>query len=171
MPRRPQHGGPRARLLLSLATVLTVAAVTALAAQQLTVQVRETQLRQRPSYLGAGSGTVTYGQRLDVLAAQGPWRQVKTPDGQRGWLHISVLSEKKLRLQSGETDAATGADLDEIALAGKGFTEEVEKAFQEGNQEVDYTWVDRMAAWSFTPTAASAFLAAGEVVPREGGAR
>jgi hypothetical protein len=171
MPRRPQHGGPRARLLLSLATVLTVAAVTALAAQQLTVQVRETQLRQRPSYLGAGSGAVTYGQRLDVLAAQGPWRQVKTPDGQRGWLHISVLSEKKLRLQSGETDAATGADLDEIALAGKGFTEEVEKAFQEGNQEVDYTWVDRMAAWNFTPTAASAFLAAGEVVPREGGAR
>ncbi len=157
---------------VATAAVVLVIALGALAAQQLSVQVRETQLRARPSYLGAGGATVAYGTRLTVVGEQGPWRQVTTPDGQRGWLHLSVLSEKKLRLQSGGDDrAAAGADQDEIALAGKGFTEEVEQSYRRGNQAADYTWVDRMATWRVTPDEALAFLVAGEVVPAEGGAR
>jgi SH3-like domain-containing protein len=128
-------------------------------------------LRQRPSYLGSGTESVTYGMRLSVLAEQGPWRMVATQDGRQGWLHISALSEKRLRMQSGEADVATGADLDEIALAGKGFTEEVEQAFKENNEDVDFIWVDRMSGWVVTPQEAAAFLAAGEIEPREGGER
>lgn len=165
--RRSRAVRPAVLLFLLIVTC----AATVLAAQQLTVQVRETQLRERPSYLGSGIKTVTYGMRLSVLAEQGPWRKVATLDGRQGWLHISVLSEKRLRLQSGETDVAGGTDLDEIALAGKGFTEEVEQVFRENNEDVDFVWVDRMIGWVLTPEEAAAFLASGEVEPREGGVR
>ena len=44
---------------------------TALAAQQLSVQVREAKLRQRPSYLGATADAVAYGTRVEVLETRG----------------------------------------------------------------------------------------------------
>lgn len=171
MLRSPGGGRPPRRPAAAILAAGLVLAGLALAAQQLTVQVHQTQLRQRPSYLGAGVAPVPYGLRVTVLAEQGPWRQVRTPDGRQGWLHVSALTDRKLQLRSGATDAATGAEVDEIALAGKGFTAEVERSFREQNAEVDFTWVDRMAGWSVTPEQAAAFLAAGEVVPREGGGR
>ena len=173
------HGSPRAgaractrhRAAALVLAAIPLLAVVALAAQELSVQVREGVLRERPSYLAAGTVPVAYGLRLTVVGEQGPWRRVTTPDGREGWLHVSALTEKKLQLASGDTDARVGADGDEIALAGKGFNAEVERSFQDANQDVDYTWVDRMAAWRVSPADAAAFLAAGEVRPRAGGAR
>lgn len=142
--------------------VLVLVALTALAAEQLSVQVRQTKLRGRPSYLGPATTEVTYGTRLTVLEARGPWRKLRTPDGAEGWLHESALTEKKLQLAAGD-NVDTAADSDELALAGKGFNEEVENAFKEGHADIDYTWVDRMAGWTVSPEEAARFLAAGDV--------
>ena len=152
----------------AIALVLLIA-LSAIAAQQLSVQVRETKLRQRPSYLGATTTALAYGTRVDVLESRGPWHHVRTPAGQTGWLHDSALTEKELALQSGDTDQAVSADGDELALAGKGFSEEVERAFREGNSSVDYRWVDRMSLWSVSPEVSRQFLEVGRVLPREGG--
>ncbi len=154
----------------AIALVLLIA-LSAIAAQQLSVQVRETKLRQRPSYLGAATTALAYGTRVDVLETRGPWRHVRTESGQTGWLHDSALTEKKLTLQSGDTDQAVTADGDELALAGKGFSEEVERSFREGNQGVDYRWVDRMSLWTVTPEQSRQFLDVGGIMPREGGLR
>jgi len=154
-----------------LATAVLFIALAALAAQQLSVQVQETKLRTRPSYLAPPTVDVGYGMRLTVLEERGPWRRVEAPSGETGWLHESALTDKKLKLQSGDTDVQTMADSKELALAGKGFSAEIEDAYQESNQAVDFTWVDRMAAWKVTPERAAQFLAAGDVHPPEGGTR
>jgi uncharacterized protein YgiM (DUF1202 family) len=149
--------------------LILLLALTALAAQQLSVQVRETKLRQRPSFLGSATAAVNYGTRVEVLTTRGPWHQVRTPAGQTGWLHDSALTEKKLTLRSGEQDAAVAADGDELALAGKGFSEEVERAFREGNRDVDYRWVDRMSLWRVSPEESRQFLDTGRITPHAGG--
>jgi hypothetical protein len=171
----PAHPDPEDRSMPrrysgALALVL-VLALTALAAQQLSVQVRESHLRERPSYLGAAGSAVAYGTRVEVLTTRGPWRQVRTPSGQTGWLHESALTDKKLSLESGDADAAVAADSDELALAGKGFSEEVERTYREGNRAVDYAWVDRMARWRVSPEESREFLDRGEITPHEGGLR
>ena len=50
-------------------------------------------------------------------------------------------------MRAGTTDAATGVSSDEVALAGKGFNEQVEAKLRKDGT-LDYTWVDRMSAFN-----------------------
>jgi uncharacterized protein YgiM (DUF1202 family) len=148
---------------LALAIVV-LAAMCAWAAQQMSVQVKETQMRAKPSFVGASVAKLTYGTQVTVLEQKGPWIRVRGTGGREGWVHQSALTTKKVQLASGGKDAATGAGNDELALAGKGFTADVEKTFKEENADLDFAWVDRMETWVVPAEDAEKFLAAGEVV-------
>jgi uncharacterized protein YgiM (DUF1202 family) len=151
-------------LLIVLATIVWAAT------QMQSVQVRSGQLRERPSFLGKVVAEVSYGDRITVLETRGPWSNVRS-DGGEGWIHTSALTEKKVVLKSGDADADVSASGEELALAGKGFNDEVEAEFRSQNPDVDYAWVDRMETFVVTPAQAGDFLEAGGVQPREGGAR
>jgi len=112
---------------------------------------------------------MVYGTQVKVGSRQGPWVQVTGPQGQTGWLHESALSEDELAMVSGDAVAATGASSEEIALAGKGFNDQVEQEYRKQNQDLDFQTVDRMEKIVITPEQAAAFLAAGQVKPAEGG--
>ena len=139
------------------------------------VQVREGKLREKPSFLGKIVATVAYGDPMTQVDEKTGWMKVRNATGVEGWIHASALSEKKIVLRSGDTDVETGASGDEIALAGKGFNEEVEKKYRDTHPEVDFTWVDRMEGWRVSPEEALAFLNEGLVQPQgqssEGGGR
>jgi uncharacterized protein YgiM (DUF1202 family) len=158
----------RRSLFLILALVVGTAAGAALL--RMSVQVRTGQLRATPSYLGNVAATVSYGDRLTVVERQGAWVHVKDTRGHTGWIHESALTAKRVVLRSGDADVAASASGDEVALAGKGFNEQVEREFKTQNASVDYTWVDRMEAMVVTPEQIAAFLTEGEVVAK-GGAR
>lgn len=131
-----------------LAVLLAITAGVALAAP-MSVQVRNGKVRATPSQLGKTVATVDYGEVVEAGAAQRGWYPVTMPDGTKGWLHESALSQKPVAMRAGTTDAATGVSSDEVALAGKGFNEQVEtKLKTEG--KLDYTWVDRMAAFQIS---------------------
>ena len=146
-----------------------VAGLAWAAGQMMSVQVRSSKLRSRPSFLGSTVSEMTYGTQVSVGSRQGPWVQVTGPQGKTGWLHESALSEKELAMVSGQTEAATGASGEEIALAGKGFSDQVEREYRQQNQDLDFDTVDRMEKIVVTPEQAAAFLAAGQVIPAEGG--
>ena len=139
-------------------------------AEELTVQVRTGQIRQRPSFLGTIIGEVSYGDRVRVLAERGDWIQV-SGGGLRGWLHTSALTDEELELTAGDRDASSAASSDELALAGKGFNSDVEAEFKARNEDIDFTWVDRIEKIVVTPEEMRAFLNYGEVNPPGGGAR
>ena len=129
-----------------LAMLLAVWAGTAFAAS-MSVQVRNCRVRATPSQLGATVAMVDYGAVVQAGAPQKGWYPVTTADGRTGWVHESALSSKPIAMRAGTSDAATGVSSDEVALAGKGFNEQVEaKLRKEG--KLDYTWVDRMAAFN-----------------------
>ncbi len=151
--------------------LITVAVIAWAATQMQSVQVRNGQLRERPSFLGKVTAQVAYGDRMTVLSSSGAWTKVRNSGGVEGWIHTSALTEKKVVLRSGSADVATDASGEELALAGKGFNDEVEAQFREQNPDVDYTWVDRMEKVIVTPAQAGDFLNVGGVQPREGGVR
>lgn len=159
---------PRLGTGLWVALALTAGLAWA-AGQVMSIQVRTTKLRARPSFLGATISDITYGTQVNIASRQGPWVKVTGPQGKTGWLHESALSEKELAMVSGETEAATGASGEEIALAGKGFSDQVEKEYRKQNDDLDFNSVDSMEKIEVTPEQASAFLAAGQVTPTEGG--
>ena len=142
-------------------------AVSAQARTTMSVQVREGQLRERPSYLGQVVTAVAYGDRVDVQRQQGPWRLVAFGD-QEGWIHESALTRKRIVLEAGEVDVAGAATQEEMALAGKGFSAEVEQEYRAQHQDIDFSWVDRMERMAVSAERVAEFLREGGVTP-EGG--
>jgi hypothetical protein len=85
-------------------------------------------------------------------------------------VHISALTEQRLTsLRAGQTSVDAGASADEVALASKGFTEQVEREWRQQHGDSGYPWVDRMEAFVVPPDQSVAFLDEGAVTPREGG--
>jgi len=135
-----------------------------LAAKLLSVQVRDAQLRETPSFLGKVVAKAEYGQSVDVLEEKGDWAKVSL-SGAQGWVHSSALSNQSLGLSSGAAEAQTGVSGKEIALAGKGFNAEVEADYRKRHGG-DYAAVDRMERSTFAPERVIAFLTAGGVNPQ-----
>ena len=160
----------KAKLLFILAALLFMAGLGfAQSAKQMSVTVKETQVRATPSYMGRILAVLTYGDRVDVLAEQSGWARVRVASGE-GWVHLSALTAKKVVLRSGSQNVGTSASSGEVALAGKGFNQEVEDKYKQDN-DLDYTWVDRMGGYTVTPEQVLVFLEQGDLNTEFGGAQ
>jgi hypothetical protein len=135
----------------------------------MSVQIKRSDVRSRPSFLGAVVGRVSYGDKVQTYGGQGAWMKVRL-QGQtiEGWLHRSALTTNKIVLRAGDQDVRQAASNDELALAGKGFNQEVEDAFKSQNPKVDFSWVDEMEKIVVAPQEMQAFLKAGNVTPKGG---
>ncbi len=153
---------------LILGLSLSLCAVLALAATVLNVQVRDGQVRDNPSFLGKIVGKANYGQSVSVVQEQGDWVKVSLADGASGWMHRSTLTDKQLTL-SGGTGAAEGVSGKEMALAGKGFSAQVEADYRRSHGG-NYAAIDRMELIKYDPATLLAFLAQGGIKP-QGGAK
>ena len=154
---------------LVLAVVcLCLTALAALAADVVSVQVRDGQLRATPSFLGKIVGKVSYGQAVNVSESRGDWNRVAA-GGATGWIHASALTTADLGLRSGSGEAPSSVTEQEMALAGKGFNAQVEKQYR-GAHGGDYAGVDRMERQGLPTERLMAFLKQGGVSP-EGGAQ
>lgn len=142
---------------------VALAATGAWAARQMSVQVREGQLRNRASFLGTVTGTVAYGDPVTVKQSQAGWCLVATAGGATGWIHESALTPKRLAAGSGAGDARVGASGEEVALAGKGFSAEVEAQYKKENRNIDYTWVDWMGQQKVSNAQMVQFLKQGDL--------
>lgn len=137
----------------------------------MSVQVKEAQLRSVPSFLGKILTSVAYTKQVDVVGEKGDWKNVVVPGtGPKGWMHSSALTKKTIILNAGKEDIEKSASSDEIALAGKGFNQEVENEYKKGNSSVNYDAVDKMEKIVVPQPDMEQFLAAGDVSP-EGGAQ
>ena len=138
-------------------------ATGAWAAKEMSVQVRDGQLRNRASFLGTVTGAVAYGDRVTVNQTQAGWCEVATDAGKTGWIHESALTPKRVVLSAGANDARTGASGQEVALAGKGFSKEVEASYKSQNRNIDYTWVDWMGQQKVSNDQLVQFLKQGDL--------
>jgi uncharacterized protein YraI len=135
----------------------------------MTVQVKKTQLRATPSHLGKIITRASYGARVTILEERGDWKRVSYGNS-RGWLHATAVTTKKIALKAGQTGKAGSVSQDEIALAGKGFSEEVEARYRKTNRSLDYTWINRMEAFAVSAEQMETFINEGRLkLNTEGG--
>jgi uncharacterized protein YgiM (DUF1202 family) len=131
-------------------------------AASMSVQVRNGKVRATPSQLGRVVASVPYAETVEVGELQRGWYPVTLANGSKGWLHESTLSRKPIKMTAGTTDVQTGVSSDEVALAGKGFNEQVEARLKE-ETALDYTWVDRMAQFQVSEDQIRAFRTQGRL--------
>ncbi len=158
-------------LVLALLVAALTAATSAAPPETMSVQVRSGQVRASASFLAPVIAEAPYGAAMAVEQRSPPWARVRLADGRTGWMHESALTRERLQLKAGSADVAAGARAGEVALAAKGFTQQVEKEYRQQNPALQFGWVDRMETWAVTPAEAAAFLKAGRVTPAGGDTR
>lgn len=143
---------------------------TADAQKVMSIQVKESQLRATPSHLGKIVAKVSYGDRVTVSEERGDWKKVSLNKKSQGWIHNSALTSKQIALRAGQGNVGTSVSSNEIALAGKGFSKEVEAQYRQNNKNLDYTWLNRMEAIKVSPNQMEDFIVVGRLTPgAEGG--
>ena len=105
------------------------------------VAVKSAALKTSTGFFARTAGTLVYGAQITVLAVNGKWAQVRTVSGASlsGWTASSNLTLKHIVVQ-GDTRSASAK---ELALAGKGFSQEVEQKYKTG-KDVNYDAVDAL---------------------------
>lgn len=130
----------------------------------MSVQVKAGQVRSTPSFLGAIVAEVGYAQQVQVLEEKSGWMRVNVPGRNvQGWMHGSALSAKRIVLQAGADDVQRAATTGEIALAGKGFNQQVEDQYRSRNRSIDFTWIDRMQQSGVSMTQLKRFAEEGQL--------
>lgn len=132
--------------------------------KMMSVQVKSSEVRGKPSFLAKIVARLSYGDRVEMLESRGAWIRVGlVTDDKEGWMHSAALTKKTIILRPGAEDVNFAASSDEIALAGKGFNKQVEGEFRARNPDIDFTWIDRMERVQVTHGQMQLFLEEGEL--------
>jgi hypothetical protein len=126
------------------------------------VITQEAVIRKDKRFFAPMVTRIPYGEMTEELERQGDWLRVRYK-GQEGWLHISAVQEQKFSLSSLAGDRAQESTKEEVALAGKGFTPDVEKAFRNKNPNMRYDWVNQVQSFKISDLQLLEFLRAGNL--------
>jgi len=104
------------------------------------VSVKTVALKSSTWFFASNRGTVNYGDQVTVIQVSGNWAEVQSAANTTltGWISTSNLSAKRIA-STGSTSTATAS---EVALAGKGFNQEVENEYKAGGGNFNFEAVD-----------------------------
>ena len=147
-----------------LAAVLALAGVAYALKNGDTLFVRTTsaKLMAQPKFIGASAGSVSRGDKLTYQDAKGDWYKVTGKAGS-GWIHKSNVQVVNVKLSSASGGGSGGASQEEVELAGRGFTPEVEKDYRGKHPNLDFGHVHAIEKTSIDSDAVSAFATEGQL--------
>ena len=132
------------------------------------VITQEAVIRKDKRFFAPAIARAPYGAVIQESGREGDWLRVSY-QGKEGWIHVSAVQEQKFQLSSLAGGQAQEASRDEVALAGKGFTPEVEKAFREKNPKMRYDLVNQVQSYKVEEQKLQVFLQAGNLKEPGGG--
>jgi hypothetical protein len=149
--------------------IIGLAAIGGLGAQSLQgrtlyVAVKSAEIKASTGLLAATLGTPEYGDQVTVLGESGKWVEVrwtKRPS-LTGWMHSSNLTTRRIISAGGGASASA----EELALAGKGFSQEVENSYK-ADTALNYAGIDAMEAQRVSEREIYDFLVEGHLVRGE----
>ena len=149
-------------IVLTLALVASLAIAAPAAKSIVTVRVLSAKVMTGPKFIGATAGSVSRGQQLTFEEAKGDWYRVTGAFS--GWIHKTNLTERQVTLSSKPGGEGAGAaSNDEVELAGRGFTPQVEGQYREKNPNLDFTHIDAIEKTSIDPAELDAFVTEGKL--------
>lgn len=125
------------------------------------VNVEEAELKSGTGFFASSTGFLPYGAQVKVLEEKGKWIQVRGVDnGISGWVSSSSLTKKKILNSDLNTVSASA---DELALAGKGFSAEVEAQYTTETNAAIYALVDEIESTPMDKDGLLDFIIQGEL--------
>ncbi len=156
------------RTLVMFAGLLIV--LLAMAADTVVVvKIQTTAIRQNPQFFAAVVVSLKAGDKLTKVGEANGWIQVRTQTGLVGWIHSSAVEVPKLNLLASNDPMKTQAKASEVALAGKGFNQQVEDSYKTKHGELNFALVDRMLQIKIASSQLEAFLRQGRLGDFGGG--
>ncbi len=154
------------RLILGLAVLLLGAAPGW--GGTLEVTQPNQQLYPDPDFASTPIGPVPVGTAVNVLQQLGDWYKVEW-QGKTGWLHKTAFPQTApVRFDIGKLlfgEPVTQTKSDEVALASKGFTPEVEASYRKRYPHMDYALVEKVEGFRIDPAQLRAFIEEGGLNP------
>lgn len=140
-----------------------------LAGETVKVKVQKTSLFDQPNFFSKTVATLQFGDQLEMEEVVKDWAKVKF-GRQRGYVHQSALTSTKVDMKTMlfSSSSSSGASQDEVALAGKGFTPEVEKNYGKAHPEMNYALVDEIERYTVDPNSLRSFIQRGGLKVSEG---
>jgi len=151
------------KFLILLCLVLFVAGISAAQAVvggTLYVAVKTVTLKASTGSFSADKGTLKYGDKVTVIKINGKFAEVKSASNSSltGWTATSNLTAKQVVAGSSNTASAK-----EVALAGKGFSQEVENSYKNQKNNLNYADVDKVEAIKVNEDELKKFLEEGKL--------
>ena len=122
-----------------------------------------------PDFAGTPIATVPAGAEVNVLQQTGDWYKVEY-QGKSGWINRQAFPAPQKGSKFGLPAMLFGAPVketssDEAALAGKGFTPEVESSYQQKHPEMKFAEVDKVESYKVDAATLQAFIKEGGLKP------
>lgn len=128
----------------------------------LTVQVKETKLRSAPHQWANSISSLKYGDSIFPENTSEDWVSGTTKSKQKGFVHISALTSKKIVLASGKS-ASNIVDPTDVILAGKGFSKATEDEYARQNAGSNFKAVDSVLAMQVPDSDVVSFMKEGQL--------
>ena len=140
--------------------ILCLCSVFAKTGAKMYVKVEEAVLKESPSFWGRNGASVFYGEEVVVLEEKNSWKKVQLviDSSVSGWISESSLTQKKIVASGNRVSAST----EELALAGKGFTAEIEAEYKK-QASLNYDAVDKLETNLISFDKVLDFMAAGKL--------
>ena len=122
-----------------------------------------------PDFAGTPIAPVPVGAEVTVQQQAGDWYKVEY-QGKSGWLNRQAFPAPSTGSKFNLPGMLFGAPVketssDEAALAGKGFTPEVESSYRQKHPEMKFAEVDKVEAYRVDPAKLQAFIKEGGLKP------
>jgi len=152
--------------ILGLAALLCASGIAWASVMKVT-QANQSLLAE-PNFSGAPIAPVPAGSDVNVVTISGDWYKVEY-QGNTGWMHRAAFAQAQAP-KPGLPGMLFGGGVqqtksDEVALAGKGFTPEVEAGYRQKNPNANYAQVDQVESFQVDPGKLQAFIKEGGLKP------
>jgi uncharacterized protein YgiM (DUF1202 family) len=122
-----------------------------------------------PDFASTPIAAVPQGAEVNVQHSTGDWYKVEF-QGETGWLNRQAFGQPQTKSGFNLPGLLTGKPVretssDEVALAGKGFTPEVENSYRAKHPEMNFAQVDKIESYKVPPAKLQAFIEEGDLKP------
>ena len=158
-----------ARYLLALGLALVVLMPAAGWGEVLKVSQPNQSLYPDPDFASTPVAPVPVGAEVNVERRPGDWYKVEY-QGKTGWLNRQAFPPPPTSSKFSLGGLLTGTPVkqtssDEVALAGKGFTPEVETGYRSKHPEMNFAQVDKIESFKVDSATLQAFIKEGDLKP------
>ena len=158
-----------ARYLLALGLALALLGPAICWGEVLKVTQPNQSLYPDPDFASTAVAPLPVGAEVNVERQAGDWYKVEY-QGKTGWINRQAFPPPATGSKFSLGGLLTGTPVkqtssDEVALAGKGFTPEVESGYRSKHPEMDFAQVDKIESLKVDSATLQAFIKEGDLKP------